>query len=348
MPSVTIEVTSADPPDETSGSGTPITGSMPMTAPTLTSIWPISQAIAPAVAIRTNRSSLRVTSRRHAYPITRNKPRTTRVPGRPSSSPTMAKMKSLCASGSHDHFSRLAPRPTPHQPPSASAYLPWMACQQVSSLSSQVLPFSQAPTRTLRLALVSTSAATSIAISAPAERNIRAGAPAANNSAPKMSSRIIAVPRSRPASTSTRATAPTGNSSGTAACTQLSSNGRLRTSTAAPHTTRASLSGSAGCSLRPATPIQLRLPLTSTPSGLNTNSWATTVTTTATHPSRFQTRRGSREAATISGSPNTANTSWLRKTVNTEPLLSREVTADAENTMTSPITSSSRVAPSSR
>ena len=38
----------------------------------------------------------------------------------------MAKMKSLWASGSQLHFSLLAPRPTPHQPPSASAYNPWI------------------------------------------------------------------------------------------------------------------------------------------------------------------------------------------------------------------------------
>jgi len=66
MPRATIEVISAEPPEDTSGSGTPMTGSIPMTAPTLTSIWPSSQAIAPAVAIRTNRSSARLTSRRHA------------------------------------------------------------------------------------------------------------------------------------------------------------------------------------------------------------------------------------------------------------------------------------------
>ena len=43
------------------------------------------------------------------------------VPGSPSSSPMIAKMKSLCGSESRPHFSRLAPSPSPNQPPSARA-----------------------------------------------------------------------------------------------------------------------------------------------------------------------------------------------------------------------------------
>jgi len=269
------------------------------------------------------------------------------VPGSPSSSPMIAKMKSLWASGSHDHFSRLAPRPTPHQPPSASAYLPWIGCRQVPSLSVQVPPI-QAPMRSIRLGLVRTSSATTPVITAPADRNIRAGAPAAKTRAARMMSRIIAVPRSFPARTSSRARAPTGNSSGTTACFHCWISGRLRTSTAAPHTTSASFRASLGCSRMPATPIQLRLPLTLTPSGENTISWATRVRTTAGQPSAFHAFSGSREAITMIGSPSIANTSWLRNTVNTEPLSFSEVTDDADSTITRPITSRSRVAPSSR
>ena len=63
MPSANIVVSRAVPPLETSGSGTPMTGSMPITAPTLIRAWPTTQAITPAVAIRTKASSLRATSR---------------------------------------------------------------------------------------------------------------------------------------------------------------------------------------------------------------------------------------------------------------------------------------------
>ena len=54
MPSATIVVTSADPPLETSGSGIPIIGSSPITAPMFTSAWPSTQASTPPVAILTN------------------------------------------------------------------------------------------------------------------------------------------------------------------------------------------------------------------------------------------------------------------------------------------------------
>ena len=48
------------------------------------------------------------------------------LPISPSSSPMTAKMKSVWASGRPPHFSRLAPRPVPNNPPVASPYWPWM------------------------------------------------------------------------------------------------------------------------------------------------------------------------------------------------------------------------------
>src|SRR5699024_9519991 len=47
----------------------------------------------------------------------------------------MAKMKSLWASGSQDHFSRLAPSPTPSQPPEARENSPWLDCQACPMVS---------------------------------------------------------------------------------------------------------------------------------------------------------------------------------------------------------------------
>ncbi len=44
--------------------------------------------------------------------------------------------------------------------------------------------------------------------------------------------------------------------------------------------------------------------------------------------------------------PATAKTSWLLKTVNDEPVCLYDVTDDADSTITRPMTSSSRVAPS--
>ena len=52
-----------DPPDDTSGSGTPMTGSRPMTAPMLMSACTMIQVMIPAVAMRTKKSPVRVTRR---------------------------------------------------------------------------------------------------------------------------------------------------------------------------------------------------------------------------------------------------------------------------------------------
>ncbi len=53
------------------------------------------------------------------------------APSRPSSSPMIAKMKSVVAFGTHPHFILPAPSPTPNSPPEPTAYLPWFVCQQL-------------------------------------------------------------------------------------------------------------------------------------------------------------------------------------------------------------------------
>jgi hypothetical protein len=58
-----IVVTSAEPPADTKGSGTPMTGSSPMTAPMLIAACSRIQPSTPPVAIRTNWSSVRTMSR---------------------------------------------------------------------------------------------------------------------------------------------------------------------------------------------------------------------------------------------------------------------------------------------
>ena len=47
-------VISEEPPEDTSGSGTPMTGSRPMTDPMLTMAWMTIHAMIPAETIRTN------------------------------------------------------------------------------------------------------------------------------------------------------------------------------------------------------------------------------------------------------------------------------------------------------
>ncbi len=106
-----------------------MTGSTPMTTPMLIRAWPSTHTMTPVVAMTTKGSTARWATRTMPTASATNSPSTARVPGRPSSSPTMAKMKSLCASGSQAHFSRLPPRPRPHQPPEASAHIPCVGCQ---------------------------------------------------------------------------------------------------------------------------------------------------------------------------------------------------------------------------
>lgn len=66
MPMAIMVVTRADPPAETMGSGRPITGKRPMTAPMLIIACSRIHAMIPAVAICTNESRDRDTIRRHA------------------------------------------------------------------------------------------------------------------------------------------------------------------------------------------------------------------------------------------------------------------------------------------
>lgn len=65
MPIANIVVMSEEPPDDTSGRPTPMTGSMPMTEPMLTMAWLSTHAMMPAAAIRTKSDSARVTMRTH-------------------------------------------------------------------------------------------------------------------------------------------------------------------------------------------------------------------------------------------------------------------------------------------
>ena len=131
MPSP-INVTSKDDsPAETSGSGTPVMGRTPITAPMLIAACTTIHAVMAVAPRRENMSGTRraILSPAKARPPYRTV--THSVPMSPNSSPMMAKMKSVVDSGTHPHFPPLEPRPTPNQPPEPIAYLPWMDCMLV-------------------------------------------------------------------------------------------------------------------------------------------------------------------------------------------------------------------------
>jgi hypothetical protein len=126
-PTAASETTSEDPPYERKGSGTPVTGSRPVTAPRFTSVCRPNQATIPDASRRPKTSVVRVAITIPAYRSVANASSTTISPISPSSSPRIEKMKSVCALGTYSHFCREAPRPTPVKPPDPSAIRDWIS-----------------------------------------------------------------------------------------------------------------------------------------------------------------------------------------------------------------------------
>ncbi len=98
-----------------------MTGSRPTTAPMLMTACPTTHTVAPAAISAPNRSGARSAARVPSTPKATNSPITRKQPISPSSSPMMAKMKSVCALGRKFHLARPAPSPTPVRPPLPSA-----------------------------------------------------------------------------------------------------------------------------------------------------------------------------------------------------------------------------------
>ncbi len=99
MPSATRVLSSDDRPADTSGSGTPVMGSTPITAPMLTVASITTQAVMAVAASRANISGTRRAIRSPAKASPPYRAVTHSVPMSPSSSPMVAKMKSLVDSG---------------------------------------------------------------------------------------------------------------------------------------------------------------------------------------------------------------------------------------------------------
>ena len=91
--------TRAVPPNESSGSGTPVIGRSPVTAPRLMIVCRPIHDVMPAASILPNVSGACIAIRMPAYSSTPKAIITRNAPTSPSSSPTIAKMKSLCAFG---------------------------------------------------------------------------------------------------------------------------------------------------------------------------------------------------------------------------------------------------------
>ena len=121
MPRASRVVTSEDPPADTSGSGTPMTGNSPMTAPMLMMAWPMSQAMIPAEAIR-HEAVLRPRDEPVAGPGEHaEEDEDQERAGQPQLLTDDGEDEVVVGLREPLHFSLEAPRPTPHQPPSARA-----------------------------------------------------------------------------------------------------------------------------------------------------------------------------------------------------------------------------------
>ena len=106
---------SAEPPNDTNGSGTPVIGMRPITAPMFTAACTSNHAVMPMATSSEKRSRARAATTSPSRPRAPNRTTTMNAPSRPNSSPMMAKMKSVWAYGRKPHLARDAPRPLAEQ-----------------------------------------------------------------------------------------------------------------------------------------------------------------------------------------------------------------------------------------
>ncbi len=99
--------------------------------------WNTSQMVMPAASSMPKRSGAPRAARTPKKAMSTKARITAEAPSRPTSSATMAKMKSEWASGRKPHLARLAPNPTPPIPPEAIPTRLWMIWKPVRSGSCQ-------------------------------------------------------------------------------------------------------------------------------------------------------------------------------------------------------------------
>ena len=116
---------SDEPPYETNGSGIPVSGAIPSTANRLTAACPQTRVVSPAASRFPKGSRQFRAIRNPAQAKTANAAITAVVPIRPSSSPTIAKIMSVCASGRYEIFETPWPSPSPVIPPEPIPMIAW-------------------------------------------------------------------------------------------------------------------------------------------------------------------------------------------------------------------------------
>ena len=120
MPAAAMVMTSDEPPKEMNGSGIPVTGSTPTTAPTLMRVSAATHATSPRASSAPKRSGDCTAARMPSQMKPTRRPSTKTAPTMPSSSPMTEKMKSVCALGRKPHCACPPPRPAPTRWPDPS------------------------------------------------------------------------------------------------------------------------------------------------------------------------------------------------------------------------------------
>ena len=99
IPTEASSTTRLEPPYETNGSGTPVRGAIASTAARLTAAWPQMSEVIPAATSFPKGSRQRRATEKPAKAKSPNASTTPAVPINPSSSPTTARIMSVCCSG---------------------------------------------------------------------------------------------------------------------------------------------------------------------------------------------------------------------------------------------------------
>ena len=94
-----IVMSSAEPPNEMNGSGSPLVGKSPVTTPRFTIVCVARSTVIPSARYAPKASGARSPIRSPRQTRTAKRATTATAPMKPSSSPTIAKMKSVCDSG---------------------------------------------------------------------------------------------------------------------------------------------------------------------------------------------------------------------------------------------------------
>ncbi len=107
-----------------------MSGIRPITPPTLMSACVTIHAVTPPASSMPKRSGARSATRTPSTAITANSAITINAPRKPNSSPMIAKMKSVWASGKKPHLALPSPSPVPGKPPDAIPTSDCDSCQQ--------------------------------------------------------------------------------------------------------------------------------------------------------------------------------------------------------------------------